>query len=266
MKRRFLFAGRMLALGFFSTVVLPACGGDATPGSSPGIIWNSTSGSGASTGGPQPGMLLWNDPNSVAGGGFSVFIPSSDPITYGEPTVYIADNYHPLSTVTGAPQVTTPESGLLSSLNTFRSQQVSGGGNGGGFGGGLNGGVVQPVPNATLARHEGLTRNARANCKHFALFHPGPFAEANPEGDRLTGGGVAPQGRLAKTGIATGGAVEFRLAGPQYPDFTSAASTVTGAFGNELVDLDYTHIGVGYWTGGSQQHYWCIILARNPTP
>jgi hypothetical protein len=260
MKRTALFAARFLFLVALSLVFLPACGGGtAVGGSSPGIIWNPTSTAGGG-GTPGPAGVLWIDPNSGSSTGFTPFIPSSDNITYSSPTVYIADNIHPLSTATSAPIIVQAESGFAGAINGYRSQQLGGGFGGGGFGGGLGGGgFTQPPPNAFLQGHGPLSMNARANCKHWALYHPGPMAETNPEGDNLAG-------RLTKTGITAPGAVEIVISGPGYPDFTSAANYVNTNFGNVVTDLQWTHFGTGYWTGGSEIYYWSVIFARNPGP
>ena len=28
----------------------------------------------------------------------------------------------------------------------------------------------------------------------------------------------------------------------------------------------YSHMGVGYWVGGSEGHYWNVIVASGPNP
>lgn len=267
MNRRAVLGCRFLLLGAVALALLPACsGGGAVGGTagSQGIIWNTTS-TGTATGGtPTPGGVLWNDPNMGGDGGFSPFIPSNDLITYSFPTVYIAGNTHPLSTASSAQMITQAEGGLMQALNAYRSRTLSGGAGGGLGGGGLGGGgVVVPPQNAFLQGHEALTRNARANCKHFALYHAGPFSAANAEGDSLNAGGVGPAGRLAKTGITVGGAVEILVSGPAYPDYISASNYIQGQYGEALTNLQWTHIGCGYWRGGSQEHYWSVILARN---
>jgi hypothetical protein len=265
MKRSASVGFRFLILAAVGLLVLPACGtnGGGT-GGAPGLIWNPTSSSGAG-GSTQPRAVLWNDPNTGQTGGFTPFIPSSDVITYSQPTVYIADNIHPLSTQTSAPAITQAEGGLAATLNAYRSRQLGGNiGGGGGLGGG--GGFTQPPPNQFLQAHGALTMNARANCKHWALYHAGPMAAGNPEGDNLAGGGVAPAGRLAKTGITAPGAVEIVVSGTGYPDYTTVGNYITANFGNVVTDLQFTHFGTGYWTGGSQLYYWSVIFARNPGP
>jgi hypothetical protein len=258
MKRTAVFAARVLFLSALSLIFLPACGNNGGGATTPGLVWNPTSSTG--TGGTAgAGTLLWNDPETGGSGGFTPFIPSSDNVTYSTPVVYIADNIHPLSTATSAPQIVQAEGGFAGAINGYRSRQLNG--NGGNFGGGGlgGGGFTQPPPNAFLQGHGGLTMNARANCKHWALYHPGPPAATNPEGDNLAG-------RLTKTGITAPGAVEIIVSGAAYPDFTAAANYVTGNYGNIVTDLNWTHFGTGYWTGGSQTYYWSVIFARNPTP
>jgi hypothetical protein len=266
MNRTVVVGLRYLVLASAVLIILPACGtnGGGT-GGAPGLLWTPTSSSGAG-GSTQPRSVLWVDPNTgTGGGGFTPFVPSNDVITYSQPTVYIADNIHPLSTQTSAPVITQAEGGLAATINAYRSRQLGGNlGGGGGIGGG--GGVTQPPPNQFLQAHGALTMNARANCKHYALYHAGPMAANNPEGDGLAGGGVAPAGRLAKTGITAPGAIEIVISGPGYPDYTTVGNFITANYGNVVTDLQFTHFGTGYWTGGSQQYYWSVIFARNPGP
>jgi hypothetical protein len=270
MKRKAILCGRLLFLGLISLCVLPACGGGTAtggPAAAAGILWNPTSTPGATGGSTAPAGVLWVDPNSGSPGGFTPYIPSNDMITYSSPTVYIAGNTHPLSTASSAQNITQAEGGLMQALNAYRSKQLNGNGGGIGGGGGLGGGgFVVPPQNAFLQASEGLTRNARANCKHFALYHAGAFGAANPEGDSVNAGGVAPAGRLAKTGITAGGVTEIRLAGPQYADYNTVANYMTSNYGAALTNLQVNKFGVGYWTGGTQKYYWCVILAVNPMP
>jgi hypothetical protein len=259
MKRTAVLAVRILFLLSLALVFLPACGGNAVGGSAPGILWAPTSTAGGG-GTPGPAGVLWNDPNSGSTSGFSPFIPSSDNITYSIPVVYIADNTHPLSTATSAPVIIQAEGGFAGAINGYRSRALSGnngGLGGGGFGGG--GGFTQPPPNAFLQGNGGLTMNARANCKHWALYHAGPMEATNPEGDAVAG-------RLTKTGITAPGAVEIVISGPAYPDFTAASNYITANFAAVVTDLQWTHFGTGYWTGGSETYYWSVIFARNPAP
>jgi hypothetical protein len=266
MNRNVVLAGRFLVLGVLSLVILPACGGGAGGGSSnSGLLWNSNAGTGTG-GSPTPGGTLWEDPNSGLGGGtIGAIIPSSDDITYSMPTVYIAGNNHPLSTSTSATTITQAENLLMQALNAYRSQQLGGGGLGGL--GGLNGGNIGAVPqNTFLVGHDPSTRNARANCKHTSVFHPGAIAPSNPEGDAINSGGVAPAGRLAKTKITATGVQELVVSGQGYGDYNAAASYFISNFGPVIADTKWTHIGAGYWTGGSEQYYWSVILATAAKP
>jgi hypothetical protein len=258
MKRTALSAARFLFLIALTLVVLPACGSNGGGATTPGLIWTPTSSTGMG-GTAGPAQTLWVDPNSGSATGFTPFIPSSDNITYSTPTVYIADNIHPISTATSASIIIQAEGGLAGAINGYRSRQLNG--NGGNFGGGNlgGGGFTQPPPNAFLQGHGGLTMVARANCKHWALYHPGPMAATNPEGDNVAG-------RLTKAGVTAPGAVEILVDGTAYPDFTAAANYINANFGNIVTDLNWTHFGTGYWTGGSQTYYWSVIFARNPTP
>lgn len=270
MLRTLTLAGRGLLLLALSLAILPACGGTGAGGGggSAGLQWNSTS-TGPATGGGGGGGLLWVDPNTgLGGGGMTGNIRSVDSITYSFPTVYIADNTHPLSTSTTDQVVNQAENGLMQAINGYRSRILGGlnGGNGG-IGGGIGGGgVTLPGNNVFLQGHNGLIMNARAHSKHSALFHPGALALTNPEGDSVNGGGVAPAGRLMKTGIRVASVTELVLSGPEFGDFTAASNELTSNFGDVLAQDRWTHFGVGYWKGGSQQHYWSIILAQNPSP
>ena len=267
MKRNVVVAGRLIALGLLSIIALPACGGGTgTASTNPGLLWNTNSGTG--TGGTgAPGGTLWEDPNSGLGGGtIGALIPSSDDITYSMPVIYIAGNTHPLATSTSASTIRQAEDLLMQAINGYRSQQLNGGLGGGlgGIGGG-NGGIGTPVTNAFLIGHDGLTRNARANCKHISFYHPGPIGANNPEGDGVSTGGVAPAGRLAKTKLASTAVRELVVSGQGYSDYNAAASYFISNFAAVITDTQYTHIGAGYWTGGSEQYYWSVILAKTPT-
>lgn len=271
MVRKLTSAARWALLLLLSTSILPACGGVGNGGGttgSNGLLWNTTSAGMAPSGTPGGGGLLWVDPNSGLGGGIMTGgIRSVDSITYSSPVVYIADNMHPLSTSTTDQTVNQAENGLMQAINGYRSRVLGGIGAGGGVGGGLGGGgLVLPGGNVFLQGHDGLVQNARANCKHYALFHPGAMGGTNPEGDSVNAGGVAPAGRLAKTGIRAGTAIEYVVSGPEFPDFTSVAGELTSNFGEVIAGDRWTHLGAGYWRGGSQEHYWSLILAQNPKP
>jgi hypothetical protein len=266
MKRNVVAIARLVVLGLLTLVSLPACGGGGggTPGSNSGLLWNSQSGVGVTTPGDP---VSWVDPNSGLGGGtIGALTPSVDDITYSMPTVYIPNNTHPLMTSTNSQTIRQAEDLLVQAINGYRSKQMGGGLGGlGGFGGN-NGGLNGTPTNAFLMGHDGLTRNARANSKHFAYFHPGPVSETNPEGDSVNGGGVAPAGRLAKAKITAAAVAQMSVAGQGYADYNAAASYFISNFGNVLTDTQWTHIGGGYWTGGSEQYYWTLILAKTPTP
>jgi hypothetical protein len=266
MNRNLVLAGRLLALGLLTLFALPACVGKGGGGSSnPSLLWNSNAGVGTGGSG-APGGTLWVDPNSGLGGGeIGQLTPSSDDITYSMPVVYIAGNNHPLSTSTSAQAILQPENLLMQAINNYRSQHLGGGL--GGLGGlGVGGGIVAPPTNSFLVGNDGLTRNARANCKHYSLYHPGAMALTNPEGDQVNSGGVAPAGRLAKTKIHAAAVQELVVSGMGYADYAAAAAFFTGNYGNVLTDLQWTHLGCGYWTGGSEKYYWSVILAKTPTP
>jgi hypothetical protein len=258
------FLVRLVALALVAISVLPACGGGGgTAASEPGLLWNSNSGTASGgTGAPQ---TLWVDPNSGLGGGtIGALIASSDDITYSTPVVYIDGNTHPLMTSTSSQTIRQAEDLLMQALNGYRSQQLGGGlVGGGGLGGG---GITTPPQNAFLVGNDNLSRNARANSKHYSFYHPGPIGNANPEGDSVGTGGVAPAGRLAKCKMTTGGVTQLTVSGQGYSDYNAAAAYFTANFREALVNLQWTHIGCGYWTGGSEQYYWTVILARNPTP
>jgi len=265
MKRNALSVGRLLVLGLASVLSLPACGGGGSrpPATGAGMLWNSTSATGG--GGSNNPETLWVDPNSGVGGGtIGALIPSSDDITYSTPVVYIAGNTHPLMTSTSAQTIRQAEDLLMQALNGYRSQQLGGGL--GGLGGVGGGGIVVAPQNTFLIGHDGLTRSARANSKHFSFYHPGAIANVNPEGDEVNSGGVAPAGRLAKGRIAAPAVRQLVVSGQGYSDYNAAAAYFVSNFGNVLTDLQWTHLGCGYWTGGSEQYYWTVILAKTPTP
>jgi hypothetical protein len=264
MNRNVVLAGRILALSVVSLFFLPACGGGTGSGSkNSALLWNSNAGTG--TGGTNAPQNLWVDPNSGLGGGtIGALIPSSDDVTYSMPTVYIAGNTHPLMTSTSATTIKQAEDLLMQALNGYRSQKLNGGGIGGL--GGLGGNIGTIPQNTFLIGNDALTRNARANAKHISYYHPGPLGLTNPEGDQVNSGGVAPAGRLAKTKITTTGVQELVVSGQGYSDYNAAAAYFIGNFGPVIADTKWTHIGAGYWTGGSEQYYWSVILATNAKP
>jgi hypothetical protein len=165
-------------------VLVPACGngGAGGSGSGDGILWNSQSGSFLGNGGPVPtGSALWVDPNSGLGGGplgvtqpvvsidvasYARFNIANRPPPYNQFVSYILGHEHPLATDTSSSPITIPESRLLGLINGVR--------------GGDN--AVNPLNpvlpqsgSTVLSSFQKGTLAARAHCKHYAYFHPGPM-------------------------------------------------------------------------------------------
>lgn len=237
-------------------------GGVVTP-----INWNSTTTlGGLGTAGGYDTPLLWNDPNQA--NAIGAFIPSNDVVTYSSPTVYISGNFDPIRTQTNELRVTNKEDELENLINNYRLNQGGGGFNnnfGGGFGfGGFGGGIGGAVGGVALNRDVVLREIARAHCKHFAIFHNGiMFANSlpNPEGDDINAGGVPPAGLIAKGGGTATTAIALILAGQNYDTGTAAMAYFQQNNANALLDPSYYRYGVGYWEGGPEGFYWCVILA-----
>ena len=250
------------------------CSDDDSGGSSGGpggaantpLNWNSTSGGAngtAGAGGVTP--LNWIDPNTPVNTGGGGVINSTDERTYDRPDPYLVqpdpEAPHALSTITSNGTITNPEDLCASFINAYRQQVLGiGAGGGGGFGGGIPiGGGFQ---NILLPMDTPTRKSARAHCKHTAINHPGPLGNANAAGDMAFSGGVAPFGRLAKCKIQMAAGESAVASGANYPDASTAsqyfiANMTAGGTG-------WTHIGVGYWTGFSEQYYWNVILSDSP--
>jgi hypothetical protein len=258
--------------------VLPACGDESsvaagTPGtgSQTPLIWEDTS-LGAPIGTPGDTPLIWNDPNNaVTGGAFG--IPSVDERTYGFPDDYYlgADprDVHQLMTSTSASAITTPETTVWSQMYNYRLGQAGGGVGGvGGIGGvgGVGGGVGGT--STPLRDSKALRKVARAQGKHYAIYHTPGFNAVNAaeNNDAINGGGVTPMGRLAKCELTyTAPVVESVVAGPNYATASAAYQYFLGANGAVILNNQYTVVGVGYWKAGAgtEENYWSAIFAAN---
>jgi len=211
--RMWKWTGRLAAL--LAAVIIPACN-NSNPnngtGNPQGIVWLSTTTSSTNAGGPAPtGSALWISPNSGLGGGpvgVNQTIQSVDDVTYNRYNAstrpppftqyifYILGLEHPLSTDTTSSTITTRESELQGLLNSVRTSLLtttalpnSGGGGGGGGGGGQLGGQLGVgLTQGSIPGHARGTKAARAHCKHYAYFHPGPLPGARPGGWTIPGG------------------------------------------------------------------------------
>jgi hypothetical protein len=250
--------GRILLVGFLALGV--SCGDRAGKGgsgaASTGVLWNSPSGSGQG-GGVAPSATLWVDPNS----GLGAPPPPADPQdvrTYTRPDIYILGNRHPLLTevtTRNMPGIIIQEDRATVLLNTFRYNEYVR----------LMG---APVPvNARLTEYPIFRQSARAHAKHYAMWHPGvALPLVNAEGDDINAGGVVPKGRLAKCQTKVDLVTQLKASGPTFRTADDAANYWIKTFPAVVTQIDWTHMGVGFWQGGGQGFYWNVIFAKNPKP
>jgi hypothetical protein len=270
-------------LACLSVALLTAgsCGDDSSSSSSDNgagqptpPLWNDQSTT--ATGGTGDTPLLWNDPNT-ANTQFGIIDPT-DTRTYTYPDIYILGNKHPLMTDVTArdfPVIVTQEQRLTDLLIEWRILEYER----------LIGMRRTDVgfPRAAfLAEYADLRRNARAHCKHFAVWHTTvAFALVNPEGDNIINNGITitrvepsnaavgatnAAGRLPYSMIDVDAAGQLIQSGPTYgiPDRVFTQWSTNN--GNFIRRTNWTHLGVGYWagTGSSDLHYWNAVYAENP--
>jgi hypothetical protein len=228
------WSARLTAL--LAAVVIPACGSGGTAGtggsSNSGLLWNSQAGSGITSTGGQ--AVTWIDPNTGLGGGtigiievinsvddatYARYNISTQPPPFNQFVAYIFALEHPLSTDTGSITITSFESELLGHLNGYRNMVM------GNQLGPLNGGIIVGGGSVVLPSFNKGTKCARAHCKHYAYFHPGPMpGEAwnthpfVPGSNLFDGAPWILQGRVGATQPSAnfeGDHVIFTLAGSQ---------------------------------------------------
>jgi hypothetical protein len=249
--------------------------GAATP-----VIWvDQSAPTAASIGVPGDSPLNWIDATTVTATGVGAILPSTDEVTYGFPRPLLPVGNpsltHPLQTNSNAAAVLNPEDQLAQAINTYRQVSAGFGGVGGIGGiGGIGGGVGQ-VGTVMLPMSNKLRKNARAHCKHYGAYHPGAFPPgnaANPEGDTIMTGGVAPNGRLPKTGANgqpnpfVGGPMAVSVAGAGYPNAQAARDYFVTNNAAQLTTTNANYMGVGHWPAGDQSYYWFVIFGMNPNP
>lgn len=251
--KRGTWAARLAAL--LVAVIIPACDNSGTTpvGVSTTSLWSSNAGVGSQ---PPNTPNFWNNPNTgVPGAGPS---DPQDVITYTYPVIYILGLKHPLMTVVtsrNAPNVLFNEDRAMVLLNQFRYNLY------------LQAlGLAQLPGNAKLADHTGLRQNARAHCKHYAVWHPvGALPATNAEGDNVVG-------RLTKSQLACAAQQELLASGIPYRGGDEVATYWIATFGGTiaapgpLLGVNWSHLSVGFWQlgGTSEQYYWSCILARDP--
>jgi hypothetical protein len=245
--------GARLAALMVAAIIIPACssGNSANVGVSKQSLWNSTAGVGRQ---PTGTPLFWVDPNSGLGGPAPLPDPQ-DVRTYTRPDIYILGLKHPLMvdlTTVKAPNVIFNEDRAFYLLNQFRHNTYL-----------LAIGLPLP-PNADLINHVGLRQNARAHCKHYAVWHPvGPLPAVNAEGDGVTG-------RLTKSKLQATSLAQILASGVTYRTGDDVAAFWITTYGGSiatpglLLDPIWTNLSVGFWQqgGGTENFYWTAIIAQ----
>jgi len=243
-------------------IIIPACSaGTSNPagiGVSSQSLWNSSAGAG-----PQPTGTpnFWENPNLGIGGPPPLPDPQ-DIRTYTLPDIYILGLKHPLMTDVSfktAPNVILNENRATAILTQYRFHAY-------------HQTLGVDVPQATLTEHVGLKQNARAHCKHYAVWHPTiQLPATNAEGDNAGG-------RLMKSKLTTTALADLLAAAPNLKTGDDVAALLITNFGGTLdgfgavitvgilTDQIYTHLGVGFWQlGGTIDNcYWEVLIAENP--
>jgi hypothetical protein len=127
-----------------------------------------------------------------------------------------------------------------------------------------------PVPaNAHLTENVTLRQNARAHAKHYAVWHPNvALPLKNAEGDDIWGVDAhhVATGRLTKCKLKVDLAKQLVASGMTYRTSDDVAGYWIATFPDLLRQVDWTHLGVGFWQGGGQGYYWNVVFAKNPGP
>lgn len=256
-------SGITRAAAVLALAALFSCGKDenesgATSGGGVGadtpLLWNDVSDGGDGVAGDTP--LLWNDPNTA-----TFVLGTLDPTdirTYTYPDIYILGNRHPLMTHVQArdfPVVINLEDRLTGLLVEWRISEYER--------------ALAPLrrtdprfPRAAfLTEYPDLRRNARAHCKHYALYHP---TLALPNGPNVEGDD-AP-GRLQKSFLTADAFAQLVASGAAYWSPDEVANLWTTGSAALLLDPGWTHLGAGYWSseGSTGTYYWTLLLAQNP--
>lgn len=246
--------GARLAALLAAAISIPACtaGSSGNVGISKQSLWNSNAGTGAQ---PTGTPLFWRDPNSGVGGA-PIPADPQDIRTYTRPDIYILGLKHPLMvdlTTVKAPLIIFQEDRARALLNQFRFNTYLAA---------LGG---PPLPfNTNLVDHQGLRQNARAHCKHYAVWHPNvPLPAVNAEGDNVGG-------RLTKCKLEATALTELLLSGPAYRSADDVAAFWIATYGGSiatpgtLLDPKWTNLAVGFWQqgGGTQDFYWTAMLGE----
>jgi hypothetical protein len=127
-----------------------------------------------------------------------------------------------------------------------------------------------PAPaNAQLTEHVSLRQNARAHAKHYAVWHPTvALPLKNAEGDDLLvlDAHHVGTGRIPKCKLKADLAKQLVASGPTFRTADDVATYWIANFPDLLRQVDWTHLGVGFWQGQGQGYYWNAIFAKNPGP
>jgi hypothetical protein len=84
---------------------------------------------------------------------------------------------------------------------------------------------------------------------------------------------LANRGRLGKIGVNTAPVVgEFSYSGLQFDESILVRDQIINDDPNPVVDFfpnnypGWSHLCVGYWSGGAFSNYWDILFVKNPDP
>jgi hypothetical protein len=113
------------------------------------------------------------------------------------------------------------------------------------------------------------TRTYARPGKHHAVWHPTePLPLKNAEGDDLLvlDAGQLGTGRLSKCKFKVDLAKKLVASGPTFRPADDLGTCWIAPFPDLLRQIDWRHLGVGFWQGQGRGNCWNAILAKNAGP
>lgn len=222
------------AAALLTIMIVPACMSGGTSGT--GAMWNSQSGTGA-TSGSGDGGLLWNDPNTGTTGGGS----TANDLTFNEadpaqwPTTN-ADANHPV--LTEVAQDATQESTIEAYAAAYHSSLVTVN---------QNQGVVTTIP-AYYTGSTKLRSVIRGLCKHLSIHTPDE--------------GVTLDWRMDKAGVNTGrmNPLESTASGSSMTAAEAWNSMAPGVQSWIQSQTNPGWCGGGYWSASGTNYYGLLMI------